>query len=532
MSSCLRLSTSKIAVALILAALLLTSCCVHKRDPLLTALERSGYSQLAGSPEIAKFLAKLAGRTAEAEGLTIATSALGRPVDALLISSEMHRFKDGLPSPDKITLMLVGSQHGTEPSGAEALLLAAREIVEGSLHSYVEDMNFVLIPNSNPDGRDLHRRLNGNGVNLSTNFTVLSEPESRGIMEALYTWKPEVVLDVHESAVLKKKSLAKQGYLIDFEAQFEGANNPNVDCEIRTFSFDRLLPHVIARVNGHGLHAQRYIGEITDIKQPITHGGLSLRNLRNVAGMMGSFSFLLENKLDPSTGAYPTPRNIRARVAKQYLCISSFLRSCHTYRAEIIRLAGNARTRWQNHQTEEPLFLIAAYIADPKQPCIALPLKKLETGERVKRSFRYHGRVACRSALTLPVAYIVTAHQKAIQDVLDRHHVKYEMVDEAAELSVEIQPPMGRQDTMTRPGHGGNDDVARNRLEKYAPRQGDLMINLDQPSRRLIPLLLEPESSTSIFKSEAYAHLVDGRRGSFVHRVYTLQRKTKSLSSI
>ena len=521
MRRCPRLSTSKIAVALTLTALLLSSCCVHKRDPLLTALERSGYSQLTSSPEIAKFLAELAGRTAEAEGLTIATSALGRPVDALLVSSEVHRFKVGLPSPDKITLMLVGSQHGTEPSGAEALLLVAREIVEGSLHSCVEDMNFVFIPNSNPDGRDLHRRVNGHGVNLSTNFGILSEPESRGIMEALYTWKPEVVLDVHESAALKKKSLGKQGYLIDFEAQFEGANNPNVDCGIRTFSFNRLLPDLIARVNAHGLHAQRYIGEITDIKQPITHGGLSVRNLRNVAGMMGSFSFLLENKLDPSTGTYPTARNIRARVAKQYLCISSFLKSCHTYRAEIIRLAGNARTRWKNHQTEEPLFLIATYIADPNQPRIALPLKKLETGERVKRSFRYHGTVACRSALTLPAAYIITAHQRAIQDVLDRHHVKYEMVDQPAELSVEIQPPVGEQDTMTSPGHGSNDDVATNRFEKYAPQQGDLMINLDQPSRRLIPLLLEPESSTSIFKSEAYAPFVDGRSESFVYRVYT-----------
>jgi hypothetical protein len=388
-------------------------------------------------------------------------------------------------------------------------------------------MNFVLIPNSNPDGRDLHRRVNGNRVNLSTNFTILSEPESRGIMEALYTWKPEVVLDVHESAVLKKKSLAKQGYLIDFEAQFEGANNPNVDCGIRTFSLNRLLPDVIARVNAHGLHAQRYIGEITDIEQPITHGGLSLRNLRNVAGMMGSFSFLLENKLDPSTGTYPAPRNIRARVAKQYLCISSFLKSCHTCRAEIIRLAGNARTRWKNHQTEEPLFLIATYIPDPNQPRIALPLKKLETGECVKRSFSYHGTVACRSPLILPAAYIVTAHQKAIQDVLDRHHVKYEVVDQPAELSVEIQPSMGQHDTMTGPAHGSNDDVATNRFEKYTPQQGDLIINLDQPSRRLIPLLLEPESSTSIFKSKPYAHLVDGRSASFVYRVYTCQDKIK-----
>ena len=236
-----------------------------ERASLLTTLEESGYTQLTGSPEITAFLSMLSERYVSAEEATIATSALGHPVKALLVSSDRDWLKNGKGDDNKLTVMFVGSQHGKESSGAEALLLVARDVVEGTLTSYLEDFNFVFIPNSNPDGRDLKRRVNGNGVNLSTNFVVLTEPESRGIINALHRWKPEVVLDVHESAVLKKKSLARQGYLTDFEAQFEAANNPNVDRHIHHFSFNRLLPGIIGLVREQGLPARRSIGEITSI---------------------------------------------------------------------------------------------------------------------------------------------------------------------------------------------------------------------------------------------------------------------------
>ena len=46
-------------------------------------------------------------------------------------------------------MLLVGSQHGTEPSGGEALQILAREIADGAY----DDMDFVIVPDSNPDGR-------------------------------------------------------------------------------------------------------------------------------------------------------------------------------------------------------------------------------------------------------------------------------------------------------------------------------------------------------------------------------------------
>jgi len=489
----------------ILLFLVAASSAMGVQGPLLTELEKSGYFRLASSEEISHFLAELSRRNAAAEKITIATSALGSPIDALLVSSEMNRFKRGLPSPGKITVMLIGSQHGTEPSGAEALLIVSRDLAQGKLPAYLEDMSFIIIPN-------------GNGVNLSTNYVILTEPESRGILDVLHTWKPEVVLDVHESAVLKKKSLGKQGYLTDFEAQFEAANNPNVDSRIRSVRFGLLLPELIERVRSQGLSARCYIGEITDSNQVITHGGLSLRNLRNMAGMRGSFSFLLENRLDPSSGSYPTPRNIRERVRKQYLCISVFLSCCRTHCYEIGEISRTVRIGWKNPRGEDQLYLSCSYVADLEKPQITLPLRKRGTSERVNHVFRYHGAVACHAPCSLPASYIVSNHQELIRDILDRHHIEYEVAERPAEWLVAIQNIMCPKGMLSEAAHPHGTCSITERREQYTLQKGDLVISLDQPGRMLIPLLLEPRSSSGIFNAAEYRDLVKEQREFFIYR--------------
>ena len=65
-------------------------------------------------------------------------------------------------------------------------------------------------------------------------------------------FKPHVVLDIHESAILKKKSLGAEGWLTDFEAQFQCANHPNVNNALQTFTLPlsrsaRPMPGALSR---------------------------------------------------------------------------------------------------------------------------------------------------------------------------------------------------------------------------------------------------------------------------------------------
>lgn len=494
------------------------SCSAASPRAPLTPLERNGYARVTSPAEISQDLHDLARRHTVAELMPLGRSALGHPMEALLLSKELGALQANPATPTRLTVMLLGSQHGTEPSGAEALLRLAHEVVEGRLGSYLDDMNLILVPDGNPDGRDRHRRVNGNGVNLSTNFTVLSEPETRAINDALIRWQPDVLLDVHESAVFKAKSLARQGYLTDVESQLEVANNPNLDPDIAAFSRDRLLRAVIELVTAQGLPAQHYIGEITDLRQPVTHGGVSLKNLRNKAGIMGVFSFLLENRLDPKTGDFPTPRNLQARVGKQLLGITAFLDVCRRHREDIRRLAAAARERWRAPPDEESLSLFSMYAPDPTRPNITVRLRRADTGEAEEMTFAYHGDIATAHRLRIPQAYVVTAHQDELRAWLDRQRIAYEVMAAPRAAAVTVQHIQSRTVVTERHGWSYAQYAIEERRADVQVEPGALWIPLDQPARRLIPLLLEPRSNSSIFEDPAYAKLIAVGGDFFIQR--------------
>ena len=69
--------------------------------------------------------------------------------------------KNGRPDAHRPTVMLIGSQHGNEPSGTEAVFkFLVRQVLNGDQQHLLDKMNFIAIVLANPDGRDLNRRLN------------------------------------------------------------------------------------------------------------------------------------------------------------------------------------------------------------------------------------------------------------------------------------------------------------------------------------------------------------------------------------
>ncbi|MGH8520215.1 MAG: M14 family metallopeptidase [Gammaproteobacteria bacterium] len=503
MNSCFRFAGLAVALLFSIAA---------AGDPLApeSALERSGYMRLTTSAEVSTFSEQLALLSPCVRKEQIGRSAGGRSIDAIWISKPPPVRATKNTSLPRLTILLVGTQHGTEPSGGEALLLVARSLALGGMKSLLDGADFIIVPNANPDGRDLHRRVNANNVNLSTDFVLLSQPESRAINDLLLRVRPEVVLDVHESAILKKKTLGREGYLTDFNAQFEIGNNANIAPEIRRLSLDRMLPEIVREVRRRGLPAQRYIGEITSIRQPITNGGLSLKNLRNKAGMLGTFSFLVENRLDPP-GNYPTHRNLRERVAEQILSIESFLKVVRAHAQKIMAITRTVR------MTPMPrsVYLYTAYERNKTQPRISLQLRRRDTGVTEKRWFDDHRAVATAHKLDPPQAYVVTAHEQPVAAVLTRHHLRYKKITNRRKLAVYAQKIKADGNPL-KPG----EPVA---IHAYPVElflePGDLWIEARQPEGLILPFLLDPRSISSIFAYPPFNAALGGGREFFVYRV-------------
>jgi Zinc carboxypeptidase len=486
-------------VVRILCALLLSFAvgpAVFGKDRLATPLEKSQYKRLSTSEEINEYLARLDRQYPEARVETIGTTPQSRPIQALLLTNDPE---GEISSSHRLTVQIIGCQHGTESAGAESLLYVARELLSGSLRKVLKDIDVVLIPNANPDGRDNGKRANANGVNLNIDFVTLTQPESRALVAALHRYRPEVSLDVHESAVLKKKSLAREGYMTDFMVQFEYGNNPNIAQALQTFARREVLLPWIASVNEAGMRSHRYIGEIRSAKQPVTNGGLTLQNLRNRIGIEGSLSFLMETRLDPAAGQYPTFRNIHERVRRQFVSIEHFLKLIHGKRNQ----AMSALAAAQPQAVSSPLALDARYVAGLGHPRMALNLQRIDNGKLEKIQFADHRTIEVETSLPMPEAYIVRGNQADLAELLDRHGIEYRTVERArTEWVVEFAPGGGKAKA-TAPVDKFHERVVRLRV-----LPGDLWVDVNQSRGRLAALIFEPRSTSSLFRTAHYAPLV------------------------
>ena len=475
--------------------------------PLPTPLEAAGYSRISTSAEMSTFIHALAGRhPALARTESIGDSVQGRPIEVIRLTAP--RAEDAAP---RLRVMVIGTQHGAaEPAGGEALLALARELLSGDLRPLLEDLDVILLPNANPDGRDLKRRSNANGININTDFVLLSQPETRLLKQAVSYYAPDAVLDSHESAVLKRETLAKDGYLTDFDAQFEISNNPAVPVALRNYALNTFLPAITRRVSAGGLPAHRYIGEIVSIKQPITNGGLTLRNFRNTAGMSGALSMLVETKLDSRADTFPTYRNIAVRVERQLLCIRSFLTLAHERRAEIRARTTAARAVLHS----EPLILFAGFEVNRDNPKALISMRRLDTRKLEKLEFHDHRQQVNADEVAYPAMLAVTRHQDIIRPILERHNVNYSSAPHPAGMEVIAVRIKGHSNIVERA------ELLAETRRWVDIEPGGLFIDLAQPNGRKAVLLLDPRSTSSIFRYPEFASLVVPEEEFFIYHAF------------
>lgn len=486
---------------------------VPASNPTPTPLQATQYQTLPKNAEIINYMQTLAATSPRARVVTLGKSAGGRPIAALIISGDGTLENPKADLEHHLRVMLVAGQHGNETAGPEALQVMARALLGGELSALSKQMDFILVPNANPDGRDLETRENANGVNTNTDYILLTQPEGQALRGALTRYRPQAVLDIHESKAYKEESLAQQGYITDFDIQYEVGFEPNIDKRVRNFGVNEFLPALIKRADNAGLQARRYIKEIVDINEPVTHGGITLRNFRNYSGFHDSFSALVEGRLDPP-GDYPTPHNIGERTQELYHAVAVYAHQVAAMRGPIGQLVAATRHGWQGPVGNGALALESEYALDPQKPKLVVPLQKTDTGEIVRKAFDYHGKVVTLENFHPPAAYVVSGHQDRIAALLDRQGISYRTVREARKINAQTRYISNLKVTPP-PRDKGRYTVAlqlEHRNEQVQVKPGDLWINLNQADGRLVPLLLEPKSSTSIYKEPGYTDMLEEGR--------------------
>ena len=127
------------------------------------------------------------------------TTVSGMPLHLVTIGHPVPR---SLAGADSLPVELhVCTQHGNEPAGREACLIAIRDLAltdDPALVDQLSSQVTLFVPTANPDGRAANTRTNSDGADLNRQHLEVDHPEVRAIGRVIRDWRPDITVDHHE----------------------------------------------------------------------------------------------------------------------------------------------------------------------------------------------------------------------------------------------------------------------------------------------------------------------------------------------
>lgn len=455
-----------------------------------TPLERDNYSKLSSHSDMMSYLKTLDSKSKILTVSSIGKSVQGRDIPALYFSLDKTF---GSKRDQKLLVLIFCQQHGNEPSGKEAALIVARDLADHG-RAILKHLDLILVPQVNPDGAEMEQRQNANDIDLNRNHAILSEPEPYALHRLFLKWMPEVTLDVHEYNAISRNWISN-GFIKDAEEMIGGATNLNVAPQIINFTRSVFIPEFGKLVQEDGFSFSRYIVGAPFENQRIRYSTTAINDGRQSMGIYNSFSFIIEGK------KYGSMINkIERRTKGQVSALIALLSTVANHRKEIKSIVDSSRGELLDNSYEEKEFsyIQMDYFPDPEQETLAFPVFDLYTWQRAERQLEhYEPVVKVRKSVEKPYAYVFSGNEERMIDLLFRHQIEMRLIKEDVDIDVETYTirhvtPYTEEDKLAIYVD------ASMQTERVRMQQGSVMVLLNQRASKLIPLLLEPQSSWGI----------------------------------
>jgi hypothetical protein len=293
-----------------------------------TPFEEHDGAAWSGHAKEVEFLAEVAARSGRIHLEEIGESVEGRP---------LHLVTIGTPSgprnrnQNKPAVLFVGSQHGDEPAGRDAMLITLRDLAftEDPLFlRQLQDHQILVIPSPNPDGRAANSRTNANGVDTNRDHLILTQPETQAIHTILRDWQPDTIVDHHEAIFVPAFSGSDPVYA---DLTYLWPRNLNVDPAVRDLSRTLCEEYIGKGARDAGYRADVY-GQagVGPVQAAQWAGGPDEGICRNAVGLRNSLGVLIEsnpyNTAEQMNGELGLPADRLRRVAMQVQTVTDTLR--------------------------------------------------------------------------------------------------------------------------------------------------------------------------------------------------------------
>jgi hypothetical protein len=416
-------------------------------------------------------------------------------------------------APARPTVLLVGQQHGDEPAPAEALLVVAKELAQGSLRPLLERIDVVVMPRANPDGAVPGRRVAADGIDLNRDHLLLRSPEARALATLMREQRAAVVVDAHEYSVIGRW-LAKFGALQRFDVLLQAATVPNLPPRVAAFAETRFRAPLADALRREGLAAEWYYTTSADpADKRVSMGGTRPDIGRNVNGLKHAVSLLVETR-----GVGIGRLHLMRRVHTHVVAARDVLQRTAAEAEALLQMQRNADAEVAGQACRGEL----AIDAEPVLQRRALTLLDPDTGADRVVDVEWASAIETRVTETRarPCGYWLGALAADAAERLRLLGVQVQRFDAEQALQVErwrqtAAREGARADVRGRIDDAGASvrhvDVALDRGTLAAPA-GSWYVSMAQPLAHLVAAALEPDTQNSYYANRIVDALDDVAR--------------------
>lgn len=480
-----------------LLAFLTLSSLLSKAQVLSTPLADNSYLKVTSYEQLVAFVTQLDQQSKMLQLERIGQSAQGRDIFAMKFSSGEFAKDES-----KIKVLFFAQQHGNEQSGKEGALLLALELLKPENRYLFDKMDFVIIPQMNPDGSEINKRRNGHDMDLNRNHLILTEPETQALHRFFEKYMFDVNMDVHEYSPMGSE-WEQYGYRKNASITLGATTNINISPQIRQLARKKALPFVLKYLADRNYTSFEYCPGGPPEMDYIRHSTFDINDGRQSFGILNTFSFIQEGM----NGEDMYIENMRNRAEGQCTGMRGMLEFIFLNKEEIVNAVEQGRTLLVNPPKHEKVSIQSDHFANGQK--LELPMvsySKLTDTLVVVNDYR--PVVKSLFDVEKPSAYLIPKANKELTAWIQMQRIHTENFVPGKKDKIEqyyiksIDSIDFERDMIVNPV------VEMKRYKKKLNPDMYLYVPCNQLKGNMIVLALEPKSMLGLVTYTQYAHLL------------------------
>jgi hypothetical protein len=179
----------------------------------------------------------------------------------------------------------------------------------------------AILSNANPDGAYKNKRRTADGIDMNSDHLILTSEENRAIHSFIRSWKPNLIIDVHNYSP-KTKYLEEKNYVFYHDVLIDAPTNLGVRRTLDRDKLYNLIGEIRLNFDSHNYTCDRYV--LVDPEGKIRHTTHDIQDARNFLSLRYDILSILV------TGREPLPEEdqknqIERTISAQYLALISIL---------------------------------------------------------------------------------------------------------------------------------------------------------------------------------------------------------------